>query len=340
MFQKFLNIKRKLGKWFWVLFIALIAVGIFFLIKNKNKPEYLSAKVERGLVREELILTGSVEAEKYAKLSFPTSGKIAAVYVTEGQEVKKGLAIISMDRTVLLAAYQQALNNYRKYEASAQNALDSVKDHTGDETYAQKDTRTTAEVNRDNAYDALKAAKYNLDNATVYAPFNGIISSLPYTSPGVIVSMTDTQVEIVDPKTIYFDVDADQNDVTNIKIGQKVAVVLDSFSDKEFSGTVSFVSFTPRLGETGTNYKVKVVFMEDVFTAVTARIGMTGDAKFILSEKDNVLYVPSEFVGSDTKGKFVRVGKYENKVYITIGLEGEERTEIIKGVSEGDVLYD
>jgi hypothetical protein len=67
---------------------------------------------------------------------------------------------------------------------------------------------------------------------------------------------------------------------------------------------------------------------------------MTGDAKFILSQKDDVLYVPSEFLKSDIKGKFVKVGSVKNKTYVTTGIEGEERVEIVTGVAEGDIVYD
>ncbi len=321
--------------------LIIIAVAGFFILKPKNKTAVQTAQIGKGTVREELVLTGSVSAVKYAALTFPASGKIGWVGVAEGAKVKKGTAITSLDKTTLNSAYQQALSNYRNYQAIADQALDSVKGHDKDETFAQKATRTTAEVNRDNAYDAVTAAKYNLVNSTIYAPFDGIVSSLPYTSPGVNVSFTDVQVVIVDPSTIYFDVDADQNDVTKLKIGQSVVVVLDSYQDKELNGKITFISYTPKAGVTGTNYKVKVEFDQAVADASSVRVGMTGDAKFTLSSKDNVLFVPADFVKSDTKGKYLKVGKENNKVYIETGLESEERIEILGDkVKEGETVFD
>lgn len=334
------KIKAKLGKWFWIILIIAICGVAFFLFKGRKTKEVSTATVKRGEVKEELILTGSVNAEKYAKLSFPTSGKISWVGVTEGQKVFKGQALVSLDKTTLNAAYQQALNNYRSYQASAESTVDSLKDNDTDETFAQKATRTAAEVARDNAYDSVKAAKYNLDNATILAPFAGIISSLPYSSPGVNVGFTDTQVEIVDLATVYFDVDADQSEVTSLKEGQDVNVVLDSYNDKEFNGKVSFISFTPKVGEAGAVYKVKVIFNTGTLGELTPRIGMTGDAKFMLSQKENVLYVPPKFINSDKDGKYVNLGRIGNKVKVDVGLEGEDAVEIISGVKEGDVLYD
>lgn len=341
IFGQFKKFKPRLGKWFWVILAVILIVALVFVLRSRNKKEVVSGKVGRGLVKEELVLTGSVNATKYAALTFPTSGKIAWVGAVEGQKVVRGQAITSLDKTVLNTIYQQSLNTYKDKQAAAEKAEDDVKNHSTDETLAQKSTRTTAQVARDSAYDSMLAAKYNLDNATILAPFAGIISSLPFTSPGVNVSLADTQVVIVDPSTIYFDVDADQNDVTSLKVGQAVSVVLDSYSDKEVQGKVSFIAFTPKAGVTGTNYKVKVEFGASPFGETSPRIGMTGDAKFILDQKDNVLFVPSEFVKSDIKGKYLKVGKAGNKTYIETGLEGEERTEILGDkVKEGDIVYD
>ena len=334
IFKK-LSRKRKLA-----IALAVVFLLVFIFARNGGRNGTISAKVERGTVNEELVLTGSVSAEKYAKLSFPTSGKISWVGVVEGQKVVKWQAVASLDKTVLNASYMQALNNYRSYQAAADSTLDSLKDHDSDESFAQKATRTAVEVARDNAFDAVTAAKYNLDNATILTPFSGVITSLPFPFPGVNVSFADTIAEIVDPSTIYFDVNADQSEVTDIKEGQDVLVILDSYQDKKIKGKVTFVSFTPKAGEAGAVYEVKVVFDKGALESFLPRIGMTGDAKFILSQKENVLYAPSNFINTDSEGKYVNLGKPGNKARVETGTEGEDLTEIISGVNEGDILYD
>lgn len=340
IFSRLKNLKSRLGKWFWVILIVFVVGIVFFLIKGRSKKEIVTAKVQKGTVMEELILTGSIKAEKHSLLAFPASGKIAWVGVSEGQKVNKGQGLISLDKTILNTTYQQALNTYKDKQAAAEKAEDDVKNHSTDETLTQKSTRTTAQVARDSAWDSMLAAKYNLDNATILAPFAGIISSLPFSSPGVNVSLTDTMIEIVDPATIYFEVDADQSEVTTIKDGQDVVVVLDSYQDEEFKGKVSFIAYTPKAGESGTVYKIKVKFDEGALGNNLPRIGMTGDAKFTLSEKANVLFAPPRFINSGKDGKFVNLGRNNNKVEVEVGIEGEDRVEIKSGVSEGDILYD
>lgn len=336
----FLNFKKKLGRKFWIILaITLVVIGFFFL-RSRGKKEAATATVERGQVMEELVLTGTIKAEHHTALFFPTAGKISWVGVAEGQSVNRWQGLLGLDTTVLNAAYRQALNNYRNYQAAADYTLDTVQGHSKDETFQQRSIRTTSEVARDNAYDAVAAAKYNLDQATLLAPFDGIITYLKYSYPGVNVMPTDIQVEIVDLQTVYFDVDADQSEVISIKNGQSVIVVLDSYNDKEIKGKVSFISYTPKPGEAGAVYEVKVIFAEGALGDTLPRIGMTGDAKFVLSQKEDALFVPVKFVNSDKDGKYVNLGKMGNKVRVEIGLEGEENVEILSGVKEGDVLYD
>lgn len=334
--KKFFTVKKII-----VLAVILTALGGFYFYSQKKAVSDIdSTQVKKGEINEELILTGQVKAVEHANLNFPTSGELNWVGVKVGDQVKKGQALASLDKTTLNAAYQQALNNVRMYEASVDSVHDSLKDKDETETFAEKSTRTTAEVAKDNAYDALKAAEYNFRNATLKAPFTGFVTRVAHPYPGINISLTESQVELLNPKTIYFEVTADQSEVTDLSIGQKVIVVLDSFSDKEIEGEISFISQTPKPGEAGAVYEVRVKFKEDGELTEKLKIGMTGDAKFILQTKEDALYVPSDFVNRDSKGKYVFLGSIKNKVYVETGIEGENDIEITNGVKEEDTLFD
>ena len=330
--------RKKLLAVIAVLIVGWIGYQRFVVFPRKAEIE--TARVEKGEVKEELVLSGEINADEYAKLSFPTSGQLAWVGVKEGDLVKKGQALSKLDTTTLNTTYQQAKATLREEEATVENIHDQVKGHSGDETFSQKDTRTAAEVAKDKAYEAYIAAEYNLRNAVLYSPFTGIITYLAHPFSGVNVLFSETQVEVINPNTIYFDVTADQNEVIDLSVGQKVAIILDSIPDEELEGEVVFVSYAPKAGEAGTVYKIKVKFVKDSFDITKYRIGMSGDAEFILDQKDEVFFAPPRFIKSDRNGKYVQLGGKNNKVYLETGLEGEDRIEIIGDVKEGDTLYD
>jgi len=335
-------LKRVLRRKWTIIIIILLMVG-FFAGKNIFFPStngFESSKVERGIVAEELILSGEVKADEHANLNFLTSGELDYVGVTEGAEVKKGDVLAKLDATVLYQAYLSAESDLRRFDASKDKTYDDVQGHSTDETFEQIESRTIAETNRDKAYRAYVAAQQNLSNATLRAPFDGIIASVKHPYTGINTSLTESQIEIVNLESVYFEVSADQSEVTQISKGQKVNIILDSFSDDQFEGEVSYIGFTPKVGEVGAVYQVKVILLGEGVEISKFRVGMTGDAKFVLSQKDDVLFVPTDFVSSDARGKYLKVGKVNNKTYIETGLEGETKTEIVGGIKEGDIIFD
>jgi RND family efflux transporter MFP subunit len=335
-FIKKLSTKRKII----IGVITLLIIGFltrgFGIIKPKGVETY---SVTFGTVKEEITISGEVKADKYSAMSFGASGKLAWVGISEGQKVFRGQALMKLDTNVLNSALETAQSNLRNAEANAQYVLDTVKDHSSDETFLQKTTRTTAEVTKDNAYEALKVAQENLKNSTLYAPFNGIVASLTNTAPGVNVFYTDQMLEIVDPATIYFSVLADQTEIIKLNAESRVEIILDAYPDQTLSGKIVFLGLTPQTGTTGSLYKVKIVFDQFPDSGQT-RVGMTGDVKFLIKEKTNVLKVPSKYLNTDKNGKYVLIGNLKNKVYVETGLEGEENIEIVSGIKEGDIILD
>ena len=328
------------SNWKKILAVLLIISGVlFFVIRNKNK-DIQTATIQKGKISEELILSGNISATNYAKLSFESSGKIVFVGTKEGETVKKGKLLSKLDTTILNSSYQSALSTLRLYEATAQNILDQVKNHSSDETYAQKDLRTTAEVNKDKAYESVISAKRSLDGASLIAPFSGIVTYLAHPFTGVFVTLGASEVELIDPATIYFDVLADQTEVTKLSIGQKVIIILDSFENKEFEGKVENISFVPKSGESGSTYSVKVSFVGVDLVNSKFKIAMTGDAKFIVSEKENAFYIPTNFLKRDKTGEYIKTNTKNGKVYVTSGLQSEETIEIMGEINEGQTVYD
>ena len=175
----------------------------------------------------------------------------------------------------------------------------------------------------------------------MYAPFDGIITYLNHPFIGVYSTAGSIEAEIIDPKTMFVEVLADQSEVIKLFESQKVNITLDSFDDKMYEGKVTTISFAPTTGENGSSYAVKISFVGVDLPTSRFKIGMTGDVKFIVSEKENTLYVPSGFVNTDKGGKFIQTDKKGNKLYVEIGLESEENTEVMgNGVSEGRIVYD
>lgn len=333
----FLGVKNKLGKKFWIILAVIILfVGYRMYSAQKNLPKYDATSVSRGNLLETLSTTGRVKADEYATLGFQTGGRVKWVGVKKGDIVKKGQGIASLDTLILNAAYQQALNNYRNYQAAAASALDSVKDHSGDETFAQKATRTAAEVARDNSYDAMLAAEQNLKYATIYSPFAGIVAEANPSFAGANVSVGGASYIVVNPKTTYFESEIAETDLPKVKVGQKVKVQLDAYPELDIDGQIENIGVVAFTSSTGGNaYSIRINLPENVDQKF--KVGMEGDVKIILETITDVLKVPTTAIVNEEDVNYVWV--FENgtvkKVRVEIGGNSEEETQIKSGISEG-----
>jgi len=332
--------KKKLNIWLWLVILIVIVGGLLIgrSVMAKKAGDKQTARIQKGEVTEELILSGAIQAEESAKLTFPTAGEISKVYVKEGEAVKKGQVLAQLNTAILYAAYERAVSDLRQAQATVDRALDEVSGHDKDENHEQKEDRTIAEVARDKAYRSLTIAQKNLAEAILRSPIDGVVTTLYYPFAGVNVLSSQPIVEIVNPNSLYFEVNPDQTEIVRFKQGNQAMISLDAYPEEIFKGIVKDISISPQEDEVGTVYSMKLDIMD--ITSNGLKLGMTGDAKFELNKVNEVLYVPAKFVNNDKEGKYLLINNPKNKVYVEVGVEGEDRVQVSGEISEGDVIYD
>jgi RND family efflux transporter MFP subunit len=182
-------------------------------------------------------------------------------------------------------------------------------------------------------------------NADVKATSDGVVANLAV-SPGsgvtaptaVIPGVTAPQtpvLSIVDASvTQYVQVPINEIDIPKIKVGQKATVEVDAIEDKKFRGTVDRVDIV------GTNNQGVITY--NVYVNISnpdprLRSQMTANVTIETETKINVLSVPNSAVKPYQGGRAVQVLENGKQKYIPVivGIRGDARTEIIKGVSEG-----
>lgn len=341
MGEKISNIRQKLGKWFWVILVVILIIiwRLFFASSKATKIQ--TVKVNYGDLVQTVSTSGVIKADQYSQLTFPAGGKISGVYVKSGDKVTQGKWIAKLDTIPLNAAYQQSINTYKSYQAIAEQTLDSVKGHDSDETFAQKVTRTSAEVNRDNAYNAMIAAQDNLANAVITAPFNGIMDTVSPSSPGMSIIAGTANYTIVNPDTVYFDSEVDETDLPNVSVGQKVDIKLDAYPEENFTGVVQNIGIVAFISSTGGNsYHVRISLPKNIDNKF--RVGMQGDSDIVYNTVLNVSKISSSAVVTEGNKNYVWVnsGGKSKKVDIEIGLVSSDETIVKSGLTDKDEVID
>jgi membrane fusion protein, macrolide-specific efflux system len=199
------------------------------------------------------------------------------------------------------------------------------------------------------AQTALNSAwlTYQQSSPTIYAPISGKVTGLSLQIGSVIAgsssssSTTTSSTKIASiqtdaPPTIS--VSLTEIDVPKIKVGNRATIIFDAFPDATYTGKVVSVDTVGSVSSGVTTYPA-VIRLDTASDSILSNMGAT--ATIISQAKDDVLIVPSSSIQKQNDGtSTVRVMKNDkvSQVAVTIGLSSGTETEILSGLSSGDVV--
>lgn len=315
-------------------------------MQSQAAPSYAAEDtyiVKADTIRDTLAISGSIDAESQAQVKFLAGGRVTWVGVKEGDVVEDGQPLASLDHRELQKTFQKSLNQYK----ISRNTFDQTEDDNEDwgayePEVADKMRRiiNNAQQDLENSVINVELQQLAIEYATIYSPIAGLIVSAPTIYEGSNVSPGEIGYTIINPATMYFSASVDQGDVVRLAEGLTGDIVFDSFPDEETTGTIRSISYTPKPNEVGTVYEVEVI-INDTALLSRLRLGMTGDITFVLTEKEDVLSIPTEYLQIDADGNdFVYVVEDDvvTEVPITVGLDAGGSVEVLDGIEKGYVL--
>lgn len=243
----------------WLTLIVLVVVivlvivgikgfGVFKMIqgfKAQGEPSATISTVKAGTQEwtEELSAVGSLRAVRGVNLATEVSGLVRSIHFASGDEVKAGETLMRMVDDADLASQ-------RSLEAAA--ALAEIVYKRDQEQYAAE---AIAKSQLDSDRGNLDSARANVAQQaalvakkTIKAPFAGRLG-ISTVNPGQYINPGDTIVTLQQLDPIYVDFSLPQQTLGQLKVGQTVNAVSDSFPGRTFTGSISAIS---PLVDTGT----------------------------------------------------------------------------------------
>src|ERR1051325_829424 len=107
---------------------AVLLAGFYFWSDSSSTPQYMTARVERGNLRNTVTATGALQAVTTVQGGSQASGTISALYADFNSTVKKGQVIAQLDPAQAKAQVEQAQANLQQARASLANAQAAVTD--------------------------------------------------------------------------------------------------------------------------------------------------------------------------------------------------------------------
>src|SRR5688572_18667555 len=107
--------------------VAVVALAAFYFWETgTSAPQYMSAKVERGSLRNTVTATGTLQAVTTVQVGSQASGTLSALYADFNSTVRKGQLLAQLDPSVAQAQVQQAQANLAQAQAQLQSARAAV----------------------------------------------------------------------------------------------------------------------------------------------------------------------------------------------------------------------
>jgi membrane fusion protein, multidrug efflux system len=341
-----------------------IAIGCSFLIilllflsacSRKTEPAkkppvpVTAAAVIQKSVPVQISAIGNVEAYSTVSVKSQIGGELIRVHFKEGQDVKKGDLLFTIDPRPYEAALKQAEANLAKDAAQLENAREDVrryaelvkKGYVAQQQYDQVRTNAAAfeaTVNADKAF--VENARLQLKYCFIYAPVTGRTGNLMANQGNLIKANADTSMIVINQiQPIYVTFSVPEQNLSEIKKyiatgNLKIEAFLSKEDMKPEQGVLTFIDNAVDLA-TGT-IKLKGTFAN---TGKKLWPGQFVTAILTLTSQPNALVVPSQSVQSGQKGQYVFIIKNDLTIEdrpVNVGMTLNTETVIEKGLQSGE----
>lgn len=297
----------------WLAFVvaaASIAGGGACASKKPVQASVDAVPVTRRDIVVTAQATGTVEPVDTVAVKSQASGLITSMPVEIGAQVRPGEIIAQIDTRNLTndyqrsAAVQQAANATLRVDTAALNRANAL--------FAQKvitatehESAVVAAANARSALTAaqtnLRTAQQNLEYATVRAEVGGTVINKSASVGSVVTSATSTfgggstLITIANLQRVRVRALVNETDIGNVHLGMPVAVTIDAFPNRQFSGKVEKVEPQAVIQQSVTMFPV-LVSLANMDQALLP--GMNGEVSIITQQRRNVLTVPNDAVRS------------------------------------------
>lgn len=327
--------RRSRRVWIFVAAAILLAGGGAYSYRQRAQGggPVITVTTEKAEVRtltQVVTASGKIQPEVEVKISTEAAGEIVDLPLKEGARVKRGDLLVRIKPDVYQAQVDQQEANLVASQASAvlaQAQLRKAEDdfRRADGLFTQKliaeadflaarTTRDVAKATHDNAIaqirrteGSLSQARDQLAKTIIYAPMDGTISSQSSEVGERVVgtgSFAGTEImRVADLANMELRVRVNENDIVNVKLGDRAVIAIDAYPGRKFTGTVSEIGSSAQggtaasqlaaLSDDVTNFLVRIRIADP---GVQLRPGMSATADIETRTVENVVSVPIQSV--------------------------------------------
>jgi len=259
----------------WLIIGGVVVVLILAVIGKKMKgggEEIVTVTAEKAVTKtitQIVTATGKVQPEVEVRISSEVAGELIAIPVKEGQTVKKGDVLARIKDDYYKAQMDQSEASLAS--AKATSALSKAQLAKAENDFTRSDQLNTKKLISDSEFisaqttldvaradyqsslaqirrteGVLNQAKDQIEKTTVFAPMDGTISSLTSKEGERVLGtgqFAGTEImRVADLTSMEVRVKVNENDIVNVKLGDRAVISIDAFPSRKFEGRVYEIS--------------------------------------------------------------------------------------------------
>jgi len=290
-----------------VLLPAILLAGCHRTPPAPQPPAAITIQRPKSLQGFETVaVSGSLLPEGGASLvAFLVPGRTTAVRVREGDQVRRGQPLATLDAVNLTQAHAAALAQARAAQAGAERAeaeFQRMKTLFDSRSLAPNDfekfraARDAAQQQHAQALAGAAIAMKNLSEATLLAPVTGHISRR-LVEPGVMVAAGQPVLEIAALDPLEVSVGVPETDIRLVQVSQKAVVTVPALPGRSFEGVVRVVGVSADPATRTYPARIRVANPQHEL-----KVGMVAEVVITGSQRRDMLTVPAEAIVRDPNG--------------------------------------
>ena len=347
-----------------ILSIAVLLALVYVLkyFKDSNAKEIIDYKTESpffSTLDTKIVATGKLNPEEEIELKPQISGIIDAIFVEEGDLVRKG-DLIARIRVVpneqALVSAKSRINSLKLSFNNSQTVFNRNKTLFDKGVISKQDFENSelslnqSKENYEQAQDDYQIIKQgslsggSSANTTIVAQIPGTILEIPVREGDQVIQSNNfnagtTIATVADMSQMIFEGKVDESEVGKLEEGKDIIVVLGAINEKEFPAVLTFVA--PKGVEQNGAVQFTIKADVDIDSSTRIRAGYSANAEIELESKDSVLVIKEALLQFNriTEKPFVELlkenGRFQTK-NVEIGISDGINVEIIEGIKEGD----
>ncbi|MDI4651761.1 MULTISPECIES: efflux RND transporter periplasmic adaptor subunit [Pseudoalteromonas] len=333
---------------------------------NKDAPEMHIAEVEQGNIADSILASGNLVFNTQVQLRSEVTGRVAKVFVEEGESVTEGDILMRLDTTAFESEVARNKAVLRATEIDIKHSETRLKNIerqlsrqkelyevglAGQEVYENlQNARDLAKIDieaKREAYNQAQAslliAEDRLNKSVFRAPMSGLLASVNIKEGETVIAGTTNIIGsdlmlVADPSAILAELRVDETDIAGIKLDQHADIYAAAYPNQPFTGKVINIGTSAKnqAGSQGLSFKVKVLLDA---TDRQLYAGMSCRAEIATSIAENGLKLPIEAIQKEDDSYFVWKLNADNtvtKTAVTVGISSDIEQALTSGVAKGD----